>query len=387
MPGPDINHDSKPGRHRVVHGQVTINTVFVNDPRFDKSRSKGAIAWAPILGDTCRMSITSRKESTSTLLDRFRQGDRVALARLISHIEDRRPGYHSTLARVFSATTAAYRVGITGPPGAGKSTLVNRLASDLADEGKRVGIIAVDPTSPFSGGALLGDRVRMQGLYGRENVFIRSMATRGSSGGLAAATRDVCVLLEGSGFDYILVETVGVGQIELDVASVCDSVVVVFVPESGDSIQAMKSGLMEIADVFCLNKADRPGAERIRAEVESILDVQRQVRSASRKNDPARWDAAVVETIASQDKGTGELWQAVLKHRAHRESSGPEGHRRSRVRSDLILSLNELAHDRLQSAIIETDRLERAVDEILNGSGDPYTLTRRLYADWIKGQS
>jgi len=229
--------------------------------------------------------------------------------------------------------------------------------------------------------------VRMQGLYGRESVFIRSMATRGSSGGLAAATRDVCVLLEGFGFDYILVETVGVGQIELDVASVCDSVVVVFVPESGDSIQAMKSGLMEIADVFCLNKADRPGAERIRAEVESILDVQRQVRSASRKNDPARWDAAVVETIASQDKGTEELWQAVLKHRAHRESSGPESHRRARVRSDLILSLNELAHDRLQSAIIETDRLDRAVDEILNGSGDPYTLTRRLYADWIKGQS
>jgi LAO/AO transport system kinase len=227
----------------------------------------------------------------------------------------------------------------------------------------------------------------MQGLYGRENVFIRSMATRGSSGGLAAATRDVCVLLEAFGFDFILVETVGVGQIELDVASVCDSVVVVFVPESGDSIQAMKSGLMEIADVFCLNKADRPGAERIRAEIESILAVQREVRSVTRKNDPARWNPAVVETIASQDKGTEELWQAVLKHRAHRESSAPEGHHRSRVRSDLILSLNELAHDRLQTMIIETDRLEHAVDEILNGSGDPYTLTRRLFSEWVGAQA
>lgn len=310
----------------------------------------------------------------------------MALARLISQVEDRKAGYHEVLARVFSTQTTAYRVGITGPPGSGKSTLVNRLAADLADQGRSVGIIAVDPTSPFSGGALLGDRVRMQGLYGRENVFIRSMATRGSSGGLAAATRDVCVLLEGFGFDFILVETVGVGQIELDVASVCDSVVVVFVPESGDAIQAMKSGLMEIADVFCLNKADRPGADRIHAEVESILDVQRQVRAAAR-HDPHAWHPPVIETVASRGSGVADLWQFVTEHRAHRELGGPESHRRARVRSDLILGLDEIARERLQNAIIDSARLEQAVDEILNGSGDPYTLTRRLFNDWIRSQT
>ena len=321
-----------------------------------------------------------------TILDRFAAGDRVALAKVISFVEDRRDGYDGVLARIFSGGKSAYRVGLTGPPGAGKSSLVNRLAGLLAGQGLRVGIIAVDPTSPFSGGALLGDRVRMQALYGRPNIFIRSMATRGSSGGLAASTKDVCVVLEGFGFDVILVETVGVGQIELDVASVCDSVVVVFVPESGDSIQAMKSGLMEIADVFCLNKSDRPGADRIKAELESILDVQRQIRSSALRGSPPPWQTPVVPTVAIRDKGVTELWEAVSRHRQFRSQGDPAGLRLARTRSDLVLSLTELAHDQLEKTLFDSDHLNRAVEQIVSGQADPYSTARRLFESWRRGQ-
>ncbi len=324
-----------------------------------------------------------------SLLDRYLAGDRVALARLITHVEDRREGYHEVLARVFSRDRLAYRIGLTGPPGAGKSSLVNRIACRLADDGHRVGVIAVDPTSPFSGGALLGDRIRMQGFYGRENIFLRSMATRGSGGGLAAATKDVCVLLEGFGFDIILVETVGVGQVELDVASVCDTVVVVFVPESGDAIQAMKSGLMEIANVFCLNKSDRPGAERIHAEVESILDVQRQIKNTANVhgNDPRPlWEAPIVPTVALKGTGTKELWDAISKHRAFHSASDPDGLRRTRARADLMLSLSEVSQTQLRSALFESGRLDAAVEKIVTGDADPYTLTRELFRSWCQEQ-
>jgi LAO/AO transport system kinase len=322
-----------------------------------------------------------------TLLDRFLAGDRVALAKVISFVEDRSEGYDQLLARIFSGGRRAYRVGLTGPPGAGKSSLVNRLAVLLSDQNLKVGIIAVDPTSPFSGGALLGDRVRMQALYGRQNIFIRSMATRGSSGGLAAATKDVCVVLEGFGFDVILVETVGVGQIELDVASVCDSVVVVFVPESGDSIQAMKSGLMEIADVFCLNKSDRPGAERIKAELESILDVQRQVRSTSRGASSAPWEIPVMQTVAIRDTGISELWSAVERHRLYRNQADPAGYRSVRARSDLVLTLTELANDQLEKTLFDTDHLDRAVEQIVSGHADPYSIARQLFETWRRGRT
>ena len=322
-----------------------------------------------------------------TMLDRFAAGDRVALAKVISFVEDRRDGYDEVLARIFSGGRSAYRVGLTGPPGAGKSSLVNRLAVLLSEQGLRIGIIAVDPTSPFSGGALLGDRVRMQALYGRPNIFVRSMATRGSSGGLAAATKDVCVVLEGFGFDVILVETVGVGQIELDVASVCDSVVVVFVPESGDSIQAMKSGLMEIADVFCLNKSDRPGADRIKSELESVLDVQRQVRSTSGRDGRPPWETPVVQTVAIRETGIVELWDAVTAHREYRSHADPAGHRFARTRSDLVLSLTELARDQLEKTLFDSDHLNRAVEQIVSGRADPYSTARQLFEIWRRGDT
>lgn len=324
-----------------------------------------------------------------SLLERYLAGDRVALARLISYVEDRRDRYHEILARVFSKDRLAYRIGLTGPPGAGKSSLVNRIAGKLADDGHRVGVIAVDPTSPFSGGALLGDRIRMQGFYGRENIFLRSMATRGSGGGLAAATKDVCVLLEGFGFDIILVETVGVGQVELDVASVCDTVVVVFVPESGDSIQAMKSGLMEIADVFCLNKSDRPGSERIQAEVESILEVQRQIRQIAHAHgtDPRPlWEAPIIPTVALKGTGARELWDAIAKHRAFHSATDPDGLRRTRARADLMLSLSEVSQTKLRAALFESGQLDEAVERIVAGDADPYTLTHELFQRWCHDQ-
>jgi LAO/AO transport system kinase len=315
-----------------------------------------------------------------TLLDRFFAGDRVALARIITHVENRAPGYHEVLSRIFAHRHGAYRVGLTGPPGAGKSSLVNQLALMLAGEGHNVGVIAVDPSSPFTGGALLGDRVRMKSLYGIENVFIRSMATRGSSGGLAAATKDVCVVMEGFGFDIVLIETVGVGQIELDIAAVCDTVAVVFVPESGDAIQAMKSGLMEIADVFCLNKSDRPGSDRIKAELESILEVRREVRKSL--GTFSDWHPPVTMSVATSGQGIPALWDSIQKHRAYREQRDPAGHLRLRVRSDLILALLELARRELDADLLESPRLEQAVDQIVSRHADPYTMAQKLFADW-----
>ncbi len=321
-------------------------------------------------------------DATMTLFDRFLDGDRVALARIISHVENRSDGYLEVLARIFAHHHGSYRVGITGPPGAGKSSLVNQLALNLASQGRKVGIIAIDPSSPFTGGALLGDRVRMQSLYGNANVFIRSMATRGSSGGLAAATKDVCVVMEGFGFDTILVETVGVGQVELDVAAVCDTVTVVFVPESGDAIQAMKSGLMEIADVFCLNKSDRPGSDRIKAELESILEVRQEVRKSL--GTFSDWHPPVVSTVATIGQGVTVLWNSIQKHRTFRELIDPVGHKRLRVKSDLILALNELSRSKLDQELFNTAAFESAIDQIANKESDPYTMAERLFVLWRK---
>ena len=200
----------------------------------------------------------------SILLTAFAAGQSAALARAVSIVENQRAGFDLLMNALHARLGHARRIGITGPPGAGKSTITTQLVSAWRAEGKTVGVVAVDPTSPFTGGALLGDRIRMEAVALDPGVFIRSMATRGSLGGLAAATRDVCDVLDAFGFDVILIETVGVGQSELDVARTADSTVVVLVPESGDSIQTLKAGVMEIADVFVVNKADRPGAHHNR---------------------------------------------------------------------------------------------------------------------------
>src|SRR5215470_14450427 len=261
------------------------------------------------------------------LVRRALKGERVPLARAISLVENEADDSGAILDACFSRSGAAFRIGITGPPGAGKSTLATRLAQDYRRRGESVAIVAVDPTSPFSGGALLGDRVRMGALAGDEGVFIRSMATRGSLGGLAVHTAQVCDVLDAAGFGRILIETVGVGQSELEVAQTADSTAVVLVPESGDGIQAMKAGLMEIGDLFVVNKSDREGAERAAYAVNTALELRSGATS---------WHPPVISTVASQGKGVEEVVDRFEEHLQHLQGEkGLDRRRRRRLEQHL----------------------------------------------------
>ncbi len=271
--------------------------------------------------------------TSRNLINRALEGDRVALARAISWVENEDPGADELLTVCFERSGRARRLGITGPPGAGKSTLATRMAKEYRSRGETVAIVAVDPTSPFSGGALLGDRVRMGELAGDQGVFIRSMATRGSMGGLAVHTEHVCDVLDAAGFGRILIETVGVGQSELEVAQTADSTAVVLVPESGDGIQAMKAGLMEIGDLFVVNKADREGAEREVMAVRTALGLGGSQRA---------WQPPVMLTIASQGTGVTELVQQFEAHLTFLEHQGSlEIRRRQRYERRIIDLLRE----------------------------------------------
>src|SRR4051812_4014854 len=258
------------------------------------------------------MSQANPGAGVDALLDQFRSGKKAALARAVSIVENRRAGADALLAALHPQLGRARRIGVTGPPGAGKSTLTTELAAAMRAAGLRVGIVAVDPTSPFTGGALLGDRIRMEEIALDPGIFIRSMATRGSLGGLAAATREVADVLDAFGFDRILLETVGVGQSELDIARAADTSVVVLVPESGDSIQTLKAGVMEIADVFVVNKADRPGADRLRTDVELMLGMR---LGAALKNVPAH-HGVDLRSVADRDAAR----RAMNPARAAREA-------------------------------------------------------------------
>ncbi len=306
-----------------------------------------------------------------TALEKFLNGDQSALARIISFIENRENGYQEILSRLYPRSGKAIKIGFTGPPGAGKSSLVNNIARALVTLGKRVSIIAVDPTSPFTGGALLGDRIRLVDLPMDGSVYIRSMATRGSTGGLAAATGNVAVALDAFGFDYVLIETVGVGQVELDIIDTCDSVVVTLVPESGDAIQALKAGLMEIADIFAVNKADRPGSEFIIAELNMVLEIKRE------KLD---WELPVVATEAINNKNTNKLLEKLFAHIEYIKRSGLfERHRRDQIRkkieSILFSRVNALVREKLR----EIADIDEIVSEIYNGRSDPFTVSRELF--------
>jgi LAO/AO transport system kinase len=308
-----------------------------------------------------------------SLLERFYSGDPVALARLITHVENRGPETDQLLAQLYPKTGKALSIGITGPPGSGKSTVVDKLCPLYLGRGMKVGIIAVDPTSPFTGGALLGDRIRMQDLALNEGVFIRSMATRGSTGGLALTTTEVIKVLDAFGKDIILVETVGVGQVELDVAEACDITVVILVPESGDSIQAMKAGLMEIADIFVVNKADREGAPRIASEISMMLDLKREM---------CRREFPVVMAQAVNNVGIDELL-GKIDSEAERLKSGDnfEKHRKKMIRYDILKTVEHRFRSRLLDEILSREKLDEFVEKIFAGQGNPYDIARELIDD------
>ena len=364
--------------------------------------------------------------TTQALLNDFAAGKKPALARAVSIVENHREGFDDLLATLHARIGRARRVGVTGPPGAGKSTLTAALVAAYRDAGLTVGVIAVDPTSPFTGGALLGDRIRMEAVALDPGVFIRSMATRGSLGGLAEATGEVADVLDAFGIDRIIIETVGVGQSELDVSRNADSTVVVLVPESGDSIQTLKAGLMEIADIFVVNKADRPGADRLRNELELMLGLRmgetlrnvpahhgvkldqvamnrrasrdsetaegrlpmksaanpaKAAREAAQRNDGERWTPAVLRAVAVKKEGIAELVGASDRHFAYLERSGElHARRRARLRRRVIEVVESRVRRRLWSDAPLVAWLDEQLPDLEAGSRNPFEVADALLA-------
>jgi LAO/AO transport system kinase len=298
------------------------------------------------------------------LSDRVLAGDARAIARAISLIEDEAPEGAALVRRIFERTGRAYLVGVTGPPGAGKSTLVDKLTASFRAAGRTVGVLAVDPTSPFTGGAILGDRVRMQAHASDAGVFIRSMATRGHLGGVARATSEVALVLDAAGTEIVLIETVGVGQDEVDIVRTADVSIVTFVPGAGDEVQALKAGIMEIADIFVVNKADRDGADRTVASIESVLSLQ--------SFGPGEWRPPILKTEATTGKGVLELVEAIERFRAH--TAAVQGRRR-RARAEW--RLRELIGQRflqhVEQRVLQEGEFERLLDRIAARELDPYT--------------
>jgi len=327
------------------------------------------------------LSLDMRLDS---VLEGLSRGDTAALARAISLVENQRDGFERVLSELHGKIGKgnAQRIGITGPPGAGKSTLTEQLVRAYRERGLKVAVIAVDPTSPFTGGALLGDRIRMESVSLDPGVFIRSMATRGAQGGLATTTEEVADVLEAFGFDRILIETVGVGQTELDVAATAETTVLVLVPESGDGIQTLKAGVMEIAELYVINKSDRPGADKLKQEVEVMLGIRRG--NAGRKNLPTvqpsnAWEAPVILTVASKGEGIAHLMTALDRHHEFLERTGKLVERRkrrlaARTRAVVNRAIRQWVWDETRAEAL----LARRLDDVAAGTRSPYDVAAEV---------
>jgi|SRR5882724_990513 len=330
------------------------------------------------------------------ILTGLESGDTAALARAISLVENQRDGYEEVLSHVHARVgkSGARRIGLTGPPGAGKSTLSEQLIRHYREQGLKVAMVAVDPTSPFTGGALLGDRIRMESVSTDPGVFIRSMATRGSLGGLAVTTEEVADLLDAFGFERILIETVGVGQTELDIARTAESTVLVLVPESGDGIQTLKAGVMEIADVYVMNKSDRPGADKLRQEIEVMLGIRRgnAFRHVSphhgkktgedgrgRAKMDGEWEPPVLATVATTGQGVVELVAALDRHRTWLEASGAfRIRRRARLAERTRAAVDRAVHQWIWRETGAEELLARRLDEVMEGGRSPYDVAAEI---------
>jgi LAO/AO transport system kinase len=305
----------------------------------------------------------------------IRKGERGALARLISWAEDRDPRFPGALAELYSRVGDCWRIGVTGPPGAGKSTLTNALTEHLRSRDLTVAVLAIDPTSPFSGGALLGDRIRMEDRTADPGVFIRSMASRGSRGGLALAAVDACDAMDAFGFDVVIVETVGVGQAEYDVSAITDTVLVVLCPGAGDGIQAMKAGLLEVADLLVVNKADLDGADRLMLDLSEAVHTRNIIREEPVEG-REDWEVPVIATTASRAEGVARVAQAIDEHRAWREQGDLDAARHRRR----LQQVRRVVDEMLDEAVWENGDFSERAESALRACATPYDVAREILA-------